>query len=380
MKTNRNMLDPSPVRSVLSTLVATAVLSFAGMAHSDNTHPGTRAASPAMSGVQLAQAAPARPSAAALQSETDALIKAAKAEGELFFYTAPVDADAKRLADAFFAKYGIKATFLRLVGGPLFTRFAAEAEANNIPADVSLVSGTSSVNFADEGIRKGWTESVAQAGLPILRSGEFPTRHLQGPVAIIQISVWGLTYQTDKLKGADIPKDWPDIVKAKYTGQLLLPDPRAGDAYVEFWSHMMDKYGESFLTQVRAQNPRFFASGAPALNELAAGGGTVQLPGLAQQMGPMKAKGAPVDFVVPEYTTGAENYVMLTARAKARHPAAGRLFANYVMSLEGNKVLNDYPGGINVYDTSRLPKQYGSPKFSALARKAQIEKLLGVTN
>lgn len=368
-------------RRMLGALIAAlfTTVGMAGVAYGEDTQAGARAAT-RMNGMQLAQAAPARPAAVALQAEMDALIKAAKAEGELFFYTAPVDTDAKRLADGFQAKYGIRANFLRLIGGPLFTRFSAEAESNNIPADVSLVSGTSSVNFAEEGIKKGWVESVAQAGLPVLRSGEFPARHVQGPVAIIQFSVWGITYNNEKLKGADVPKDFPDLLKPQYKGQLLLPDPRVADAYVEFWSLIMDKYGESYLTAMKAQNPRFFASGAPALNELAAGGGTIQMPGLAQQMWTVKTKGGPVDFVTPEFTTGAENYVMLTARAKAKRPAAGRLFANYVMSPEGNKLLNNYPGGINVYDTSGLPKQYSSPKFSALARKDQISKLLGVTN
>src|SRR5688572_6506536 len=56
--------------------------------------------------ILLAQASSARPSAATAQAELDALIKAAKAEGEVTFYIALVESVGKRAADGFFAKYG----------------------------------------------------------------------------------------------------------------------------------------------------------------------------------------------------------------------------------------------------------------------------------
>ena len=70
------------------------------------------------------------------------------------------------------------------------------------------------------------------------------------------------------------------------------------------------------------------------------------------------------------------------ARHLLPHLAAARLLANYVMSLEGNKVFNDDPGGVTVYDTSGLPKEYEAPKEgtgaqATGARREQIRQLLG---
>ena len=74
---------------------------------------------------------------------------------------------------------------------------------------------------------------------------------------------------------------------------------------------------------------------------------------------------------------GVEMHVVLTHRSKARHAAAARLFANFMMTPEGNKIFNSEPGSISVFDTASLPKQYVSPKRDAIARKDLIAKLLG---
>jgi iron(III) transport system substrate-binding protein len=110
---------------------------------------------------------------------------------------------------------------------------------------------------------------------------------------------------------------------------------------------------------------------------LGAGEGVVALPAVTASVGEIKSKGAPLGTVTPDFTTGVEMQIVLSSRTKTKHPAAARLFANYLMSPEGNKVFNDDPGGVTMYDTSGLPRQYESPKPNALARRELVIKLLG---
>lgn len=325
----------------------------------------------------LAQTAPVRKPAQAVQADLDALVKAARAEGELLFYLAPVEAIGKRVSDGFTGKYGIKSAFVRLAGARIFQRYATEAEAGGVLPDVVITSGTGTIAFAEDAIKKGWVESIAQAGLPVVSSGEFPASAYRGPTGLVQVAAWRIAFNTEKLKGIEIPRDYPDLLNPKYKGQLLIPDPRSADAYIEFFSLLLDKYGEPFFAQLRAQNPRFFANGGvPAMQALAAGEGAVLLPAVLPQSQAIKDAGGPVDSVRTEYTTGIENSVMLTTRARSKHPNAGRLFANYLMSPEGNRVLNADPGSATIYDSAGLPKQYMRPSPEALARKDQIVRLL----
>ncbi len=323
-----------------------------------------------------AQAQPTKP-AASVSADLQALVKAAQAEGETVFYTAVPDNVAKRVSDAFTAKYGISARFIRLTSNALLQRYSSEAESGSTQADFIFVAGDA-LPFAEQGVKKGWLEPVTQAGLPVLRSGEFPAKFVTTSTAIIQVTPWLFSYNTDKVKGGDVPKSWGDLVNPKWKGQFLLPDPRTSDAYFAIWAMMLEKYGEPFFTQLRAHNMRTYAGATVTAQALAAGEGAIGAPTTMAITRTVKDKGGPVDTVTPDLTTGLEMHVLMSARAKTKRPNAARLFVNYVMSPEGNKIFNDDPGNNSVYDTANLPKQYQSPGPNAVEQKEKILKLLGL--
>jgi len=314
---------------------------------------------------------------AAAQADLDALIKAAKAEaGPMVVYSAATENVAKRTMEAFQAKYGIRTTYSRFNSTQLQQRYASEAQAGNIAADILFLAGGAQV-FAEDGIKKGWVESVSDAGIPAMRSGEYPKAFNRGASAIVQVAPWMIAYNTEKLKGADVPKDWPDLLKAHLKGQILLPNPGASSAYLDFWAPAVDKYGVEFFQKLREQNPRQYPSGVPAVQALGAGEGLITLPVVPAQVEATRGKGAPLATQVLDMTSGVEMQVVLTARSKSKAPATARLMAHYVMTKEGNTVYNDDPGGMTIYDTSKLPKLYQSPKLATASRAAEIAKLLG---
>ena len=321
----------------------------------------------------LAQAGAARP-AAAVQVELDALLKAAKAEGEVTFYISLTENVGKRVVDGFSAKYGIRTQFIRLTTAALTQRYLTEAEAGTHAADVVFNAGTAAPYI--DTISKGWIEPISQAGIPVIKSGEFPAKFVTGATAIVQISPWLITYNTNSVKGSDIPKDWPDLLDAKWKGKILVGNPGMSDAYMDFWGLLHDKYGDAFFAQLRP-NLRSVATGPQAAQGLGAGEGSFLVPAVIGQVQENRDKGAPLEVVTLDFTTGVEQHLILAARAKAKHPNAGRLLAHYLMSPEGNKVINDEPGGFTMYDTNKLPKQYQSPKPGAAARKDQVSRLLG---
>ena len=363
----------------LAACIATGMFALGGAQAHDgapvHTHPG---------GIQIAQAAtkPAAPatatapSAASLQAELDTLIKAAKAEGEVVFYIALVDSVAKRVGDAFTAKYGIKYSFLRLSTGPLAQRYFAEAESGNIAADFVIVAGPYQA-YTGDGIKKGWIESLAQANIPAIRSGQVPAKFNKGETVIVQVAPWQIGYNTQKVKAADAPKDLNDVLNPKWKGQIQVSDPRVGTTIAEFWALVLETKGEEFFTKFRAQNPRLYPGGAQSIQALGAGEGSIMVPVLVPQLMGPKEKGAPLEIAKLDQTTGIEATLVLTARAKAKHPAAARLFVNYLITPEGNKVLNSDTGAATIYDSGGLPSQYAPPSPTGAARADQFAKLLG---
>lgn len=312
-----------------------------------------------------------------VQADLDALVKAARAEGEVLFYIGPTENTARRTADAFFAKYGIKASFVRTPGATGFQRFSTEAESGKIAADLMFLSGPGE-EFAAASTKKGWTDSISQAGLPVVSSGEYPARFLLGNTAVIQVAPWIMAYNTDKVRAADAPKEWIDLLHPRFKGQILIANPRAADAYYDHWNMVLDRLGDSYLTKLRDQNLRVYQGAAPATNALSAGEGFIQGPGTSQQYQDLVDKGAPIKMVTPDLASGIEVKIILTSRARSKSSNAGRLLANFLMSQEGGKVFNADPGLYTVYDLKGLPKDYVSPKQNAAANKDQILKLLGL--
>jgi iron(III) transport system substrate-binding protein len=334
------------------------------------------AAQSAVLPLQLAQAAPQVTAAAArkAQADLDTLVAAARREGEVTFYVS-VAGFGERIVDGFTKKYGIKTQFIRLSTAPLLQRYSSEAAAGNISADFMLASNVPN-SFVKEGIQQGWFDPISKVGIPALDSGEFPAKFTDGLTATVSILPWIMVYNTERVKAADAPKDWRDALRPQFKGQVLLSDPRSADAYYDLWTLLLDRLGEGYVTGVRAQGPRVFPSGVPATQALAAGEGMVLIATSAPSVNAMKAKGAPLEIVMPDLDTGIESMIFMTARSKAKHPNAARLLAQYLLSPEGNKWLNE--SSIGVYDVKGLPKSYESPGANAVARKDLINKLLGL--
>ena len=321
-------------------------------------------------GSLLASAASIRGARAQAPKDLAALIDAAKAEGEVMFYSAATVNVAQRIAAAFTAKYGIKANFLRLDSTVLLQRFSTEAEAGNFIADLIFVAGRVH-EFSTDGVKKGWIRPVQ--GLPAQVSGEFAAKYTREASALIQIAPWGMAVNTDRVK-TDLPTTWKDLLAPRYKGQLLISDVTQSDALLDFWGLLLDTYGEVFFKSFLAQSPRLYPGVVPATQAIGAGEGMVQLPNVAASVTAVTSKGAPVQFIIPDLATGVEMQLVLTQKSK--HPNAANLLAHYVMSLEGNKVFNDDPGSLSVYDTSKLPKQYTSPKPGVYTRLGEIKRVL----
>ncbi|MFC5819512.1 ABC transporter substrate-binding protein [Nonomuraea harbinensis] len=300
------------------------------------------------------------------------LIQAAQKEGELVWYSVPAENIAKAVSDDFAKKYGIKVKFIRLTSSDLAQRFAAEAESGKPAADLFVGSYTP---FIPEALSKGWTVKLADAGIPDYPNG-YPDKYLlpDDGTAVVQVQPSGIAVNSQEAGGAI--KDWKDILDPKWKGKVILVDPRTSAAYTPFWNLIVKEYGEEFLTELKAQDPIVAPGSAPATQQLAAGEGAIVMPGVQSIADDLKAKGAPVEYVQPEASTGPE--IVPGLAAKAVHPNAARLFVHYLMSKEGNARLNAMPGSGSPLDPASLPARYAFNRDLTGTTSERIHTLLGL--
>ena len=87
-------------------------------------------------------------------------------------------------------------------------------------------------------------------------------------------------YNTNRVKAADVPRTWADLVDPKWKGQTLLVDPRSSATFRAVF-HMIRQHIPDILQRIVANDPRLAESPTPAAQQLAAGTGTIAYPQLS---------------------------------------------------------------------------------------------------
>ncbi|MDE3078319.1 MAG: hypothetical protein KGJ86_23085, partial [Chloroflexota bacterium] len=157
---------------------ATSVSTSASVAASPSSaasKPSSAAASAPASGSSAAPSAASSSAVASTSTSAAAggsaspalqtLVDGAKKEGQVVVYGIPDPSILQRLQADFKNKFGVTMNFQRLVDAQLAQRYAAEADANNVQADVVIVGNPL---FADETVSKGWIAKIES--LPALSS------------------------------------------------------------------------------------------------------------------------------------------------------------------------------------------------------------------
>lgn len=278
-------------------------------------------------------------------------------------------------------RYGLDVEYVRLGSADLLSRFNAEAESGSVAADLLLVAGNPR-DFIENGLAKGWLQPIDQAGLPVLEDGTYPRDFLRGAAgtaaasAVSQIKPWAIAYNSTLLAPEDVPRTWKELTDPKYKGLILIPDVSASDSYLSLWSLLLDEYGEGWFADLMAQQPKILSGSVPAVQALGAGEGALALPTLPTTIGPIRDAGAPVAISQPDLTAGVETEVVTVGDTIASSPNAAKLFANYILSAEGQELMNSEEGTASVYDSSGLPAGYRPPTPEAFARADKMIELL----
>jgi iron(III) transport system substrate-binding protein len=301
--------------------------------------------------------------------ELQQLISAAQEENCLTVYGAPDEAILKAVTDEFTAQYDVPVSFVRLVSADLTQRFSSEAEAGAPAADVILL--TSSPFYADA-LSRGWLQPVDEAGLPAL-PGEFPADYTadDGATPVVSLVPTTMVYNSDLQEQA--PESWEAYGDPANKGELLFAEPASSPANLSFWALMREEYGDDFLEAVAANEPKWYNSAVPATQGVAAGEGSLGFPGVAAIVTSLQGSGAPVESAVLAPTTGPEIALGLSADSPCQN--AGKLFANFLLTQEGNEYFNEVSDAISPYAENVTDFVRPTPVSDAEAQ--EITSLLG---
>jgi len=310
-------------------------------------------------------------SSAAQAQDTAAYCAAAESEPPLMWYAAQdpilVEATLREFRETY---PEIDAEFFRLASGALAARYASERDAGVVDADVVTLVDPIFVAAARE---KGWIVSFDKSELSALAGLE--DRYFQDGAALTAIIPYGFSYNTATV--TDPLSDWKDLLRPEFKGQIALGDPRNVPGFLAVLRLLRIEYGDDFLRELAAQELVVVASVVPGTQQMAAGEFKIVFPNGKSSTEPVKAKGGPVEIVIPEVTTGAEYLTVISEGSDS--PNAAKCLYDFLFTDKGQAAFTADVGISPVFGTGDLPSGYQPlDVVAADAMKGEIVELLGL--
>jgi len=257
------------------------------------------------------------------------LVSQARKEGGLSLYTTMTPEDATPMIAAFEEKYGIKVRMWRGINQKLVQRALAESRAGKSAVDVYEGSGHGMEILHREALlEKFW--SPAFGDIP---PEAFP-RH--GYYAPDNLLFFVMGYNTRLVKPQDVPKSYEDLLQPRWSGNFGI---EASDIiwFAAVAKAMGEEKGLAYFQKLAAMKPQI-RSGHTLMTELVAAGEIpVVLTLYNQAVDKLKERGAPIDWKPLPPAFGRADGIGVAKQAP--HPHAALLFADFVLSPEGQRFI-----------------------------------------
>ena len=285
-----------------------------------------------------------------------AVVAKAKQEGTVTFYSTHAPTDLARLAARFKELYGINVVINRKVDNDLLVQVNAEMSTGKLAADIW---DTTTKRFVLGALNNNW---VVDAVGPNFFAKRYDRKTLTvGKAWINGAAILSMAWNTQLYpRGIN---DIPDFLNPTFgNGKLGMPDPRISASNVDWYLWLEKTYGKGIIEKFAALKPKIYGSALTTAQAVVSGeilggpnaGGSVSAD--------LKTRGAPIQDKLANKGKNWNVAFMGMIFKQAPHPNAAQLLANYMLSPEGQALLNRglgtaYPGvgGVN-YSPPRVPR------------------------
>jgi ABC-type Fe3+ transport system substrate-binding protein len=280
-------------------------------------------------------------------SGQDDLIAKAQNERELVIYGTALVGQFEKFSEPFRRRYPfIKTQYTRATGEALTTKILHEVSARQLGADVVLINNYTHRIFMKRSIIMPYTPPNA---------GNFPPGFIdkQGYWLGFYLVPYAITYNTKLIPKSAAPKSFDDLLSPKWKGQISLEREEylVTQSHTQYLGH---NRAIDYFRRLSRQDLILVNGHSKQAVLLTAGEFPLIVYSDIARTEEFKRKGAPIDWVRAE-----PHITVLVSAAitrEAKHPAAARLFMNYLAADEGQKeVLSmDKPPALPKYQPEYL--------------------------
>jgi iron(III) transport system substrate-binding protein len=312
------------------------------------------------------------------KSTADLATQAAQ-EGSLTWYTTFADDDVQPIVAAFNKTYpNVKVNSLRLSADKIPQRVLTEQKGGKHNADV--VSGDSPQ--VAQLLQAGSLQPYTPKDISELPSGLDLPKGYEGVVYAVTTTV-AYNPKLVQQKGLPVPKSWEDLTQPAWKGQFSI-DPSAVNWYDSLVQSMGHDKALDLLKRLGANSPVFVESHTQALTQVQAG----------EPIGAATAYGYKASSL-KEKTPGSVEFVnsnplpasltLVDVVKDAPHPAASRLFVDWIVSKAGQQAVvditnhtsirTDVKNDPTVWDETKWPAAWGKPNLPAAEYNTELSEM-----
>lgn len=260
---------------------------------------------------------------------TARLSERGKQEGSVVLYTTMNLKDSGPLTEAFEKKYGVKVTLWRSSSEKVVQRAVAEARAGRHTFDVAETNSPELEQLVREKILAPFW-SPALADLP----PQALPKHRQ--FAPDRFNFFVIGYNTNLVPPDEVPNTYADLLHPRWMGRIGI-EANDVDWFASIVKAMGETKGLEYFRRLAALRPQM-RTGHSLIGELVASG---EIPLAASiynhDIQRLITKGAPVAWKALEPTFGRASGIAVSRNAP--HPHAALLFADFVLSREGQEII-----------------------------------------
>jgi iron(III) transport system substrate-binding protein len=268
----------------------------------------------------------------AFEKLSNELYPKAKQEGNLIIYSVWDVEHLRAITEAFMKRYpGIKATYWQARNPEIVTRVLTEFQGGQASVDIVLSDNAPPVIRAAGAVMP--YETVQKQVLYI----HDPT------MPVVSLQIQALAYNTKKMKPADLPKTWEDVANPKYKGLVALDDPMRAGPLSSMLAGLRDQWKDearfnSFVKGLKSLSVPVHKSTSAMFRLVISGEYSICMPALLHDVMEEKEKHTPIDYVKTAPPVVFPR--MAAIYAKAPNVNAAKLFAEWAISTEGQKVID----------------------------------------
>ena len=267
------------------------------------------------------------------------LVGGAKAEGKVVWYTSLAGSSYRELAQGFEKKYpGVKVDVYRAASNELMARIGAEAQARQYLVDTiettlpllkSLREDGLLAVYASPHLAKYPAHAKEKAGNGLFYWG------------VNRESFIGVGFNPNLITASAVPKNFDGLLNPQLKGKMGMTTSETG---VRMMGAMLKFKGEEFVRKLKAQDISLQSISGRAMADIAISGEVPISPSIFRDHAmESKLKGAPINWVPMEAVP--TNAGATAIIYQAPHPHAAVLMADFILSPEGQKILEDLQFG-----------------------------------